>query len=94
MMLITGLTFALVRRRLPRLPLRMYVVLLLPIAVDGLTQLAGLRESTWLLRTITGGLFGMATAWLLLPELDKALLQASLDFERSAGDDKKDVRRE
>jgi uncharacterized membrane protein len=93
MMLVTGLTFALVRRRLPRLPLRLYVVLLLPIAVDGLTQLAGLRESTWLLRTITGGLFGMATAWLLLPELDKALLQASLDFERSAGDDKKDVRR-
>ncbi len=82
LMLLSGLAFALVRRRLPRLPLPMYAILLLPVAVDGLTQLTGLRESTWLLRTVTGGLFGMATAWLLLPELDSAMAQAARDFTR------------
>ena len=83
-LLVTGLGFALVRRRLPRLPLLMYAILILPIAVDGLTQLTGLRESTWLLRTLTGGLFGMATAWLLLPELDSAMAQAAKDYTRAS----------
>jgi uncharacterized membrane protein len=82
LMLLSGLGFALVRRRLPRLPLRLYAILILPIAVDGLSQLTGLRESTWLLRTVTGGLFGMATAWLLLPELDSTMAQAAKDFTR------------
>ena len=64
------------RRRLrtgpapPGLPLRLYLLALLPIGVDGLTGLVGLRESTPLLRTLTGGLFGAATAWFALPQLD------------------------
>lgn len=78
---LSGLGYALVRRRLPRLPLRGYAILLLPIAVDGLTQLTGLRESTWLLRTITGGLFGLATAWLLYPEADDVMAQAARDLK-------------
>jgi uncharacterized membrane protein len=66
------LGFAFARRRwsVPALPIRLYGLSLVPIAVDGLTQLVGLRESTPLLRTITGGLFGLATAWLVLPQLD------------------------
>lgn len=75
-LLLFGLFWPRLTRRLPRLPLRAYVLLLAPLAVDGLTQATGLRESTWFLRTITGGLFGFATAWLLLPELDLAIAAA------------------
>ncbi|MCB0215544.1 MAG: DUF2085 domain-containing protein [Chloroflexi bacterium] len=60
-------------RRGPVRPLRMrwYLISLIPIALDGLTQLVGLRESTPLLRTLTGAIFGAATAWLVLPLLDE-----------------------
>ena len=48
----------------------LYAVLILPMAVDGFTQLFGWRESTWELRVVTGLLFGLASAWLVLPRLD------------------------
>src|SRR5229473_6230811 len=47
-----------------------YGVLILPMAVDGFTQLFGWRESTWELRVLTGLIFGLASAWLVLPRLD------------------------
>lgn len=67
--------FQLVRkRRPPRLELLWYVlVFVLPMAVDGLTQLAGLRESNWALRTLTGALFGVGTLWFVYPYLAEAL---------------------
>jgi uncharacterized membrane protein len=43
------------------------------MAVDGLTQLAGLRESNWALRTLTGALFGLGTLWFVYPYLADAL---------------------
>jgi len=48
----------------------LYGVLILPMAIDGFTQLFGWRESTWELRVATGLLFGLASAWLVLPRLD------------------------
>jgi uncharacterized membrane protein len=56
-------------------PIRMrtYFILLLPMAVDGLTQLVGLRESTPMLRTLTGAVFGAATALLVVPLLDEGM---------------------
>lgn len=59
------------RRRLRALPLWAYALAALPMAIDALTQLVGWRESTPLLRTLTGGLFGMATALLVVPLLDE-----------------------
>ena len=53
-----------------------YVVLAAPMALDGFTQLFGLRESTWELRVATGLLFGMASAWFLYPRFDRSLPQA------------------
>jgi len=50
----------------------LYGVLILPMALDGFTQLFGWRESTWELRVGTGLLFGLASAWLVLPRLDTA----------------------
>jgi len=48
----------------------LYGLLILPMAIDGFTQLFGWRESTWQLRVVTGLLFGLASAWLVLPRLD------------------------
>ena len=71
--LAAGLLFALVRSRLPTLSLRWYLLLLIPMALDGGTQLFGWRESTWLLRTLTGALFGAASVWLAYPYIDEAM---------------------
>ncbi len=51
------------------LPFRYFALALVPIGIDGVTQLVGLRSSTPLLRTLTGALFGMATALLIIPYL-------------------------
>ncbi len=64
--------FGLVRHRIKPLPLPAYVVFIAPMAVDGLTQLVGLRVSSWQVRTITGALFGIGSAWLALPYLEEA----------------------
>jgi uncharacterized membrane protein len=60
----------------------LYGLLILPMAVDGFTQLFGWRESTWELRVLTGALFGVASAWLVLPRLQEALLPAGTDGPR------------
>jgi len=71
-LLAATLLFALVRGRLKPLPWQWYLVLITPMAIDGLTQLTGLRFSTWQLRTVTGVLFGLGTAWLALPYVEEA----------------------
>jgi|SRR5579859_2558105 len=70
-LLVVGLVYAR-RRDLRPSGFTVYGVLILPMAVDGFTQLFGWRESTWELRTATGLLFGLASAWLVLPRLDAA----------------------
>jgi len=72
-MLLAGMVFGLVRRRLRPLPLALYLVSLVPWAVDGLAQLLGFYESTWQLRTITGSLFGLATVWFAYPYLEAGM---------------------
>ncbi len=80
--LVFGLLFALTRRRLP--PLRWYFWILIgiaPIALDGFTQLLSqppfnfwpYRESTPILRTLTGFLFGFTTAWFGYPQVEQAM---------------------
>ena len=72
---LAGLIFALVRRQgKVRAPsLKIYALFLIPIAVDGLTQLFGWRESNWWLRTVTGALFGVASVWLAYPYVEDAM---------------------
>ncbi len=72
-MLLAGMVFGLVRRRLRPLPLSIYLISLVPWAVDGLAQLLGFYESTWQLRTITGSLFGLATVWFAYPYLEAGM---------------------
>lgn len=70
-MFLAGLAYVRVRDRLRPLSLRWYALLILPIALDGFTQLFGLRESTWELRLLTGALFGVASIWLTFPYIER-----------------------
>ena len=71
--LLAGLVFGLVRRRVKPLPIWAFVLSLVPMGIDGLTQLFGLRESNWQLRMITGALFGLASIWLAYPYLEEGM---------------------
>jgi uncharacterized membrane protein len=77
--LLAGLGFGLVRgrpgrpRRVRKLSLWGYALFLVPMAIDGFTQLFGWRESNWYLRTITGLLFGYASVWLAYPYVQEAM---------------------
>jgi uncharacterized membrane protein len=80
--LLFGLIFSLTRRRIPGLPILIWFILgILPIGLDGVSQIVSqlpwdiipLRESTPLLRTITGGLFGFSTAWFGYPLVEESM---------------------
>jgi uncharacterized membrane protein len=81
-----GLVFWITGRRARPLPWYLWVVLGMgPIALDGFSQLpsvmAGLpswlpiRESNPFLRTLTGSLFGVMTAWYLFPLIEASMLE-------------------
>jgi uncharacterized membrane protein len=81
-LLLGGLLFAGVRRRLKPLPIWVWLLIgVLPIALDGGSQLLSAfpffhwpaRESTPLLRTVTGLLFGLANVWLAYPYVDESM---------------------
>jgi uncharacterized membrane protein len=69
---LAGLLFGLVRKRLKPLSLLAYGLFLLPMAVDGATQLLWARESNCILRVLTGGLVGVASVWMLYPHVEAA----------------------
>jgi uncharacterized membrane protein len=73
-MLLAGLALAIVRRRhlVRSIPWWLWFVGMLPMALDGGTQLFGLRESNVWLRLLTGAIFGLATAWFTLPQIQAA----------------------
>lgn len=89
-MLAAGLAFALLRNRMRPLSLRWYLIFaVLPIAIDGGTQLLTQsfmpRESTPLLRAITGTLFGVLTVWLLYPYVEEAMADTLAQSVRQLG---------
>jgi uncharacterized membrane protein len=83
--LLFGLFFSLTKKWVKSLPWYVWVVVgIAPIGVDGFSQLPSLmtglnlawlpiRESTPLLRTITGLLFGMTTAWYGYPFIEESI---------------------
>ena len=73
---LAGIAFSLVRNRVRSLPIPVWLVLVAPLALDGVTQLLGLRTSTWQLRTISGFLASGATVWLVYPYLERAFKEA------------------
>lgn len=72
---LAGLAFAAVRRRLRPLSIRIFIVLCLPMAIDGFGQLLTLWDSTWWSRVFSGGLFGIACAWLTYPHIEAGMNQ-------------------
>ena len=65
------LAFRYVRDWLPPLDWRLWVITMLPMALDGGTQLFGWRESNWELRTLTGVIFGLGVCWFALPTIEQ-----------------------
>lgn len=80
--LLFGLVFAATNKRIKSLPWYLWILIgILPIALDGFSQLLSqpplsflpYRESTPLLRTLTGGLFGLMTAWFGYPMVEETM---------------------
>lgn len=74
-LLIFGLLLALVRhtpsqRRIHPISWKWWALGMLPMALDGGTQLFGLHESNVYLRLLTGIIFGLSTAWFVLPQIE------------------------
>ena len=74
-MFLSGLAFVFSKKRLPGIPWWLWVLMILPMAWDGTTQMFGWRESTWILRTVTGTLFGLGSVWFVLPLIHKTLME-------------------
>lgn len=81
-----GVTYAVSagRVRLRSIPLYL-LAFVLPVALDGLTQLVGLRTSTWPLRLGTGLLFGVGTSLFVYPYFDKAMRDTRKELEGRFG---------
>jgi len=86
-MLLFGVLYAINGRKIKSIPWYSWLIFgLTPIAIDGVSQLTmvvqnsfpGLniyRESTPFLRSLTGGLFGLMTAWYIYPLIEEAMLE-------------------
>ncbi len=80
--LLGGLLFTLIRGRLKPISLALWLLIgVFPIALDGGSQLLSnlpflsfpIRESTPLLRTVTGLLFGIMNVWLAFPYVEESM---------------------
>ena len=83
-----GLMFGLLRDKLKPLDWRVWLlVAVAPMALDGGSQLIGLRQSDYILRTITGALFGLGSVWLAYPYVETAMrdlrAQAAAQYQRA-----------
>ena len=85
--LLSGLFFGLIRKRLKPLPIIAWAVFgILPLAIDGGSQLLGfiplidfpVRESTPFLRSLTGLLFGVMNVWLAYPYVEETMQETRI----------------
>lgn len=83
-MMLFGLIFIVSGKKIKQLPWCLWVIIGLgPIGLDGVSQLPSLinfiptwtliRESTPVLRSLTGTLFGVTTAWFLFPMIEESM---------------------
>lgn len=76
-----GVAYLLLRDRLRPLSWRGLALFVCPVLLDGLTQAAGLRESTWELRVATGALLAVGAGWFVLPHLDHGFAEMRTQLE-------------
>lgn len=81
-LLVLGIVYAFVRRRLPPASLAVASLLSVPVLVDVFSQPALQRESTWQLRTVTGVLFALAVTWFVLPRLETGFRDIARQIEQ------------
>ena len=72
-MLLGGIAFSGLRHVIKPLPVKVFLLLIAPMAIDGFGQLFGAWTSTWLSRVLTGGLFGIACIWFAYPYLEMGM---------------------
>jgi uncharacterized membrane protein len=80
-MFVFGIIFGLTGRKLRPLPFLVWVIVgIIPIGLDGGSQMLSqlftwipYRESTPLLRTLTGALFGFSTGWFGFPVFEETM---------------------
>jgi len=77
-MFIGSLVFVLTKKRMRGIPWWLWILMMLPMALDGTTQMFGWRESDWILRVVTGTLFGAGNIWFALPMMQKSLIDTTL----------------
>lgn len=70
-----GLLYAFVRNHIRPLSFLGLFLFSFPMAIDGFTQLFGLRESVWELRLITGTFFSTGVAWFVFPRLEEGFFE-------------------
>ena len=87
-MLLFGILFMLTGRKIKAIPWYVWVGLgMIPMGIDGGSQLFSfaqgyfpvwvpVRESTPLLRTLTGALFGITTTWYVLPIIEESMRES------------------
>jgi uncharacterized membrane protein len=79
-----GILFSVTGRKIRPLSWYLWIAIgIVPIGLDGVSQLPSLismfpdwiimRESTPVLRVVTGALFGLATAWFLYPMIEESM---------------------
>ena len=68
-----GLVYAVFRKQLRarRMRVRQFALFLAPMAIDGVLQLFGIYESTWLMRSLTGAIFGIGAVLFAYPYVDE-----------------------
>ncbi|HYU17594.1 MAG TPA: DUF2085 domain-containing protein [Chloroflexota bacterium] len=80
--LIGGLSYGAWRARIAPLGVFPFILLSLPIAWDGFSQMVGLRDSDWFTRTWTGGLFSLAFVAFAYPRVDGLFQSAARKVSR------------
>jgi uncharacterized membrane protein len=68
-----GLAYGLFRSRLKgwRMRFRYFLLFLVPMGIDGVLQLFGFYESTWVMRTVTGVTFGLGAVLFAYPYVEE-----------------------
>jgi uncharacterized membrane protein len=79
-----GLVYGLIRRRLGtwQMRFRYFVLFLVPMGIDGMLQLFGVYESTWLLRTLTGAFFGGGAVAFAYPYVEEGFTDVRHNINR------------
>src|SRR5947207_3904918 len=77
-MFIGSLIFVLTKKRMRGIPWWFWILMMMPMALDGMTQMFGWRESDWILRIVTGTLFGAGNVWFALPIMQKSLSETTV----------------